>query len=191
MLVQRSQIFAVGINSSLLLLFRVVVLEINYKNLNFQTPVVNLTILMAVCYIFNSEKSYFFSFKWSTHNNSKILRNQTTVRVFPRIKLAKDSVFLYNLSKFLGTMLLCFETQIHISLPLKMINGFSCKITASPFNSECINIIFADKCMYACTSAMNSLKYSNHHKNNNEIGPSYFTHLFPFCFYSLQFILHI
>ena len=64
-----------------------------------------------------------------------IYKIKNTVRVSSRMKLAKNSVFLYNFSKFTGILLFVLE-YINISLLLKMINGFSwwAKIMASPFN---------------------------------------------------------
>ena len=77
---------------------------------------VNLTILVTRLYIIflNCRKSYFFSFKCTIHNKTKILVNQKHyVRVPLRMKLAKNPVFHHNFSKFTG-ILLFWNTSIFI-----------------------------------------------------------------------------
>ena len=80
---------------------------------------------------FSEIKFYFF--KCTTHNKTKILGNWKHCLEFSRMKLAKKTFSLHNLSNFRRILFLLIYR--YLSLLLKMIKRFSwsAKLMASPF----------------------------------------------------------
>ena len=102
---------------------------------------------LCIYYFFNSQKLFFFSFRCTTHNKTKILGNKNTVRVPSRMRLTKTSVFLHYFSKFWGILLFLLK-YIYISMLLKITNEFSWQAKSWPvplsnleFNKTLRNIL--------------------------------------------------
>ena len=69
---------------------------------------------MCKYYIFQFSEIIFFSFKFTTHNKTKILEIKNTVRVPSRMKITKNPVFFSLFQQIYGDFFfICFEIYVY------------------------------------------------------------------------------